>query len=173
MKYLFLVMLALLIGCGGTKVTPKEPALQLQPPSTAVAPRKVYSGKGWEVSVEDDGWTRGTSKSFVLALIARERKIALLLAQEEAEGVTLEAWVAAQTEEFNESLAVSSEKNTTVSGFPAKQMVLKNERAKAWVWMVVANDVGYVFVCSTPASSALENADVCLDAGAHLVVGKK
>lgn len=174
MKYLFLVMLAMLIGCGSGRATPaKEPAFQLQPPSTAPAPRKVFSGKGWEVSVEDDGWTKGTSKSFVLALISRERKMALLLAQEESEGMTLEEWVAVQREEFNESLTVSNENDTTISGFPAKQMVLKNERAKAWVWMVVANDVGYVLVCSTPSSVALENADVCLDAGAHLVVGKK
>ncbi len=172
MRYLFLVMLMLLVGCGSA-TPPPAPPLKLQPPSTAPAPRKVFTGKGWEVSVEDDGWVKGTSKSFVLALISREKRVAVLLANEDAEGKTLEEWVTAQTEEFNETLTVSSEKDVTISGFPAKHMVLKNDRAKVWVWMTVANDVGYILVCSTPANAALENADLCLDAGAHLVVGKK
>ena len=175
MKLVGLLLVVLgLVGCAGSQPvfdqkTPGTP-VALTPPSTAPAPRKVFNGKDWQLSVEDDGWRRGTSDSAVLALLNfTARTVAVL---ERKPGMaSLEDYSLAIEAELNPALTWSKEE-ALVAGYPGYKYTLHSRRSQIWGWMVVANGKGYLLTCGTALSLAETNLEMCEDIAKHLVIVK-
>ncbi len=173
MKKLISLVALCLVGCAGaqpafnSKAVPAAPTLT--PPSTEEV-RKVFSGKDWQLSVEDTGWRKGSSDGMVLALMNMDTRMIVLL-----EGKKTTADLATVAEEHQNNFRKDSEwtkEEVLFAGYPGIKYSMVTLRSHIWAWLMVANGKSWMLTCGTAAYLAEQNAEACEDISKHFVAVK-
>lgn len=170
---LFKLFLALsLVGCASSPTFNQDSKvpLKLEAPSTVPIPRKVFSGPDWQVSVEDNGWTRNTDADNALVVINVSQRIVVFLDRESA--VDLDSYATKQEADFRDEIEFHKE-SVLVSGFNGYKYTMSTARQTMWSWATVTNGKGYFLSCGTSTARAKVNQEVCEDVMKHFLVLNK
>ncbi len=171
-KLISLAVLGLsLVGCNQPVFNAKNvPApAPLTPPSTKEI-RKEFSGKDWQLSLQDTGWRKGTSDGFALALVNEDTKTMVMLESKKDENDL--ATVAEEREAEFRHDAEWTKTEVIFAGYSGIQYSLTTPRVQIWAWLTVANGKRWLLTCGTPVDMAEANEEACEDVAKHLVIVK-
>lgn len=174
MKLFVLLLTLLLVGCANHNTVPesKTPpvSLQLEAPSTTPPPRKVFKGKDWELTVEDDGWQKTYAEGTTLALLNITHRMMVIFDRRVFAG-TLDEYVSEQEADIRKDVEWKKEE-VIFAGHRSYKYDMLTKRSRTWAWAVVVNGKGYFLICNSSLSLAEENQETCEDISKHVVVFK-